>query len=219
MPRLLAAFERSRDPAVGRKLADALGTAPGLRSLSAHALRRTFRDYPEDVRSAAGILIQRLEADAGAMRARLAELEPVLQGGDVPAGRAVFFGKKAACAACHTIRSEGGKVGPDLSAIGAIRSSRELLESIVFPSASLARGFEPYLVETQDGRVLPAGVLARETAEAVWLVTGDQSEVRVAKSNIVNMAPSGVSIMPQGLDAQLTRRELSDLVAFLRSLK
>jgi putative heme-binding domain-containing protein len=219
MPRLLTAFERSSEPVVGRRLVTALERAPGLRNLTADALRQTFRTYPEGVRRSAEPLIRRLEVDDETMKSRLAELEPGLQGGDDRRGRELFFGNKAACATCHTIRSEGGKVGPDLSTIGAIRSGRDLLVAIVFPSAGFARGFEPYVVATRDGRVLPAGVVKRETADAIWLVAGDQAEVRVAKADIERIVPSRVSIMPQGLDAPLSRRELSDLIAFLRSLK
>jgi putative heme-binding domain-containing protein len=219
MPRLMFAFERSQDSAVGHRLIGALEQAPGLHSLTADTLRQTFQSYPAEVLRAAEPLLRRLKVDDQAMQTRLAELEPALGGGDIPAGREVFFGKRAGCATCHTIRSEGGKVGPDLSTIGAIRSGRDLLEAVVFPSAGLARGFEPYVVATRDGRVLPAGVLKRETVEAVWLVTGDQAELRVDKSAIEQMIPSRASIMPQGLDAQLSRRELANLIAFLRSLR
>src|SRR5206468_12467762 len=67
---------------------------------------------------------------------------------------------------CHTVQGEGGRVGPDLSRIGASRSDRDLLEAILFPSASFARGFEPFVVATDDGRIY-SGVVARETADAL----------------------------------------------------
>ena len=75
-------------------------------------------------------------------QARLAEYEPLLTGGDPGRGRAVFFGRTAACATCHRVGDEGGRVGPDLTRIGAIRSGHDLLESILWPSSTFAQGYE-----------------------------------------------------------------------------
>jgi putative membrane-bound dehydrogenase-like protein len=218
MPHLLAAYERSKKAAVGNKLVQALGKSPGLASLTADGLRRTLAGYPAEVRAAAGPLLKKLEVDTAKQKARLAELKPVLSGGDAKRGREVFFGKKAACAACHTVQNEGGRVGPDLSKIGGIRSGPDLLESIVFPSASFARGYEPYVITTKAGKFY-TGIIARDTAEAVYLKTAERAEVRIPRASVAMIARSSVSIMPQGLDAQLSRRELADLIAFLRSLK
>jgi putative membrane-bound dehydrogenase-like protein len=218
MPHLLAAYEHGHEPEVGRRLVAALHEAPGLPGLAPEVLRRTLRAYPQEVRQAAEPLFKRLNADLDKQRARLAELAPVLKGGDVGRGQDVFFGTRASCAACHTAKGQGGQVGPDLSKIGAIRSGRELLESVLFPSAGFARGYEPYVVETKRGTV-HTGILKRETAEAIYLVNADRAEVRVPRSEIEALEPGKVSIMPQGLDALLSRQELADLIAFLQSLR
>jgi putative heme-binding domain-containing protein len=218
LPQLLAPYEHSRSAAVGKDLVEALARSPAQGSLTPDALRRTLQHYPAEVRDAADPLVKRLAPDAARQKARLAELEPLLTGGDRGRGREVFFGKKATCGLCHAVRGEGGHIGPDLSTIGAIRSGRDLLESIVFPSTSFARGYEPYVVATRTGTV-HVGTLARETADAVYLHLADRSEVRVARSEIDSIEPGRVSIMPQGLDAQLSRQELGDLLAFLQSLR
>jgi putative heme-binding domain-containing protein len=218
LPHLLAPYEHNQTAAVGKGLVDALARSPALTSLTPDALRRTLHGYPAEVRDAAAPLLQRLAPDAEQQKARLAELEPLLTGGDRGRGRDVFFGKKATCGLCHAVRGEGGHIGPDLSTIGAIRSGRDVLESIVFPSASFARGYEPYVVATRGGTV-HTGTLARETAEAIFLHAADRSEIRVARADIDSIEPGRVSIMPQGLDAQLSRQELGDLLAFLQSLR
>jgi hypothetical protein len=51
------------------------------------------------------------------------------------------------------------------------------------------------------------------------LATGPTEEVRIARADIDEMAPSKVSVMPAGLDQQLTRQELIDLVTFLKASK
>ena len=82
--------------------------------------------------------------------------------------------------------------------------------------ASFARGYESYVVQTRSGQV-HAGTLAGETADAVLLRT--PAEVRLPRASVKNIRQDRVSIMPQGLEAQLSREELADLLAFLQSLK
>jgi putative membrane-bound dehydrogenase-like protein len=219
MPHLAAAYERSKNPSIGLKLVAALDKSAGLVSLSSEGLTRTLQGYPPEVRKAAAPLFKKLEVDIEKMQARLAELEPVLQGGNAKNGREVFFGKKAACFACHTVNNEGGQVGPDLTKIGAIRSTHDLLVAIIFPSASFARGFEPYVITTKAGSFYPAGIIRRETADAITIVTGDRVEIRIPRAEIETILPGKVSIMPEGLDKQITRQELSDLLAYLMTLK
>jgi putative heme-binding domain-containing protein len=214
----VAPFERSKDTDIGKQLLAALDKAPGLTALSADTLRQTLKAYPEEVRQAAQPLIAKLDVDAGKMKARLDELAPVLSGGDSKRGHTVFFGAKAACSSCHAVKTQGGQIGPDLSTIGAIRTGRDLLESIVFPSASFVRGYEPFAVATKDGK-LHNGILKRDTGEAIFLVTAERTEVRIPRSAIESIDPGKVSIMPQGLDMQLTKQEMADLIAFLLSLK
>src|SRR5262249_33012575 len=176
LPGLLAAFEKSADAAVGTRLLDELNKAAGLAGLSPTVVERTFKGYPAAVRAAAAELRKRLEADTLKERERLIELEPLLTGGDAGRGRLVFFCVKATCSACHTVENAGGKIGPDLGKIGAVRSGRDLLEALIFPSASFARGYEPYVVETRGGQVV-TGILAREAPDALTLVTAERAEV------------------------------------------
>lgn len=218
MVHLVAAYERSKSAPVGKKLVEALDKSPGLSSLPPEILRRSLQAYPAEVQQAAEPLLKRLQVDTDKQNARLAELEPVLAGGDALRGRDVFFGKKAACTTCHTIQNDGGRVGPDLTKIGSIRTGRDLLEAVVFPSASIVRGYEPYLINTSDGRV-HNGIIGRQTPEAIFLITADRTEIRIARSTVDTIERSPVSIMPQGLDAQLTRQELGDLIAYLQSLR
>ncbi|MFO0899703.1 MAG: c-type cytochrome [Pirellulales bacterium] len=129
----------------------------------------------------------------------------------------VFFGAKAACSTCHTVAGQGGAVGPDLSRIATIRAGRDLLEAVVFPSASLVRGFEPLVAATDDGRLV-TGLLVSDTADTVVLRQADGSDVPLAKSALEELRPAAVSIMPQGLETTLSAEELADLLAYLQTL-
>jgi putative heme-binding domain-containing protein len=130
----------------------------------------------------------------------------------------VFNSPKAACASCHTIGYLGGKVGPDLTRIGSTRTERDLLEAIVFPSLSFVQSYEPVVVSTHDGRSF-SGVIRPGGPSEVVVATGPDQETRLAREEVENVRPGQVSVMPSGLDQQLTPRELADLVAFLKACR
>ena len=218
MPRLIGVYERSKNAAVAKKLVAVLEASPGFQSLSAETVRKVLSGYPEEIRAQADPVLRKLEVDTAQMKAKLDSMATVLENGNPKAGREVFLGRKAGCTACHTVAGQGGKVGPDLSKIGSIRAGRDLLEAIVFPSATFARGFEPFLIRTKDG-VIYDGLIARETPDAIYLFTSERVEKRIARASIEVIQQSKVSIMPQGLDNQISRDELRDLIAFLASLR
>jgi putative heme-binding domain-containing protein len=133
----------------------------------------------------------------------------------------MLFFAKAMCHQCHTAEGRGGQVGPNLSAIGAIRKRRELLEAIVFPSATFARGYEPVNVELKDGRLL-SGMMGRESADEIAINTARDNkpvEVRLRRADVESLSLGQISTMPQGLDTPLSPAEMSDLLAYLQALK
>jgi putative membrane-bound dehydrogenase-like protein len=218
LPSLVRVYEEKTSAEDGRRLFGALKKSPGLTSLPAVRLRRLLENYPAEVAAAAEPLLKQLSTDTRDQLARIDQLAGALEGGDPLRGHEVFHGSRAACVACHRVGAEGGTVGPDLSRIGAVRKGRGLLESIVFPSATFARGYESFNVVTDSGRV-HSGVISRETTDAVYLRTAERAETRVPRADIDQLVPSNVSIMPQGLDKELSPEQLRDLVAYLSSLK
>ena len=218
MDRLLEAFVQLSDDKVGQALVAALKAAPARSSLRVDTLKTRLAKYGPDVHKQAGELYAALDLDASKQRARLEQLLAAMHGGDIHRGHAVFHSSKAACSACHAIGYLGGTIGPDLTHIGKIRSERDLLESIVFPSASFVRSYEPMLVTTKSGKIIN-GLIRKDTPDEIVLATGANEEARIARKDIDDMQPSRVSIMPAGLDQQLTVQQLADLVAFLRACK
>ncbi|MBM3970840.1 MAG: c-type cytochrome [Planctomycetes bacterium] len=216
--RLLGAFEQTTDEQVGQKLVTQLKTAPALTALRADAIKTRLAKYSPSVQEAAQPLYAALNVDLGQQRKQLEETLASLPPGDIVRGQKIFHNEKSACKACHAIGYLGGKTGPDLTRIGGIRNDRDLLESILFPSASFVRSFEPVLIETKSGKVIN-GLIRSETPDELVLATGPNQEVRVARADIEEMKPSSVSIMPAGLEKQLTKEQLADLIAFLKNCK
>jgi putative heme-binding domain-containing protein len=216
--RLLEAFAQSADEEVGRRLLAALKTSPVRSAVRVAMLKPRLAKFGPLVQKEAEELFAVLDADTLKQKSRLEQLHTVLQNGDVRRGQAVFQSTKAACSSCHAIGYLGGNTGPDLTHIGKIRSERDLLEAIVFPSASFVRSYEPWVVVTKNGKI-HNGILRKDAPDEVVLVTGANQEARIARDEIDEMQPSKVSVMPAGLDQQLTPQELADLVAFLNACK
>ncbi len=216
--RLLDAFGASTDENVGRALVSALLASPARANLRVDSLKPRLAKFGAAVQVQAEELYAALAADTANQRAKLEELLLLVKDGDIRRGQAVFNSTKAACVTCHTIGYLGGKTGPDLTRIGGIRSERDLLEAIVFPSASFVRSYEPMLVTTKSGKV-HNGILRKDAPDEVILAIDATQEIRIPRDEIDEMVPGKVSIMPAGLDQQLTPRELADLVAFLRACK
>ncbi|HZR18300.1 MAG TPA: PVC-type heme-binding CxxCH protein [Verrucomicrobiae bacterium] len=216
--RLLDVFAQSSDPAVGIKLVDSLQRSKSRTSLRADTLEKVLAHYPQPVPDRGKALLASVQADLPQQRAHLDELMQTLGKGDIRRGQALFNSQKAACSSCHAMGYLGGHVGPDLTSIGQVRTERDLLESIVYPSASFVRSFEPYVVRTKSDDEY-SGVLRKDAPDEIVLATGPVTEVRLARADIADIRPGTVSVMPAGLEQQLTRGELADLIAFLKATK
>jgi putative heme-binding domain-containing protein len=213
---LARAFSRASDDAIALQLLANLENAPALPSVRIGDLRTVLEKRGSEVQQAINALEQKLNINATAQRARIEELLPQMASGDIKRGHAVFQSSKAACAACHRMGYAGGSVGPELSRIGEARTERDLLESILYPSLSFVRSYEPVLLITTDGRTINGTILDENQQEYV-LATGPDQQVRILREEVESIEPSTVSIMPSGLDGQLTTQELADLVAFLKN--
>ncbi len=218
LSKLIAPFAAANDEEIGMKLVENLKGAKAHSSLRPEALQPIIAKYPESVQREAAGLFASLAADAGKQKEHLDQLLAELPKGDVRHGQAIFNNPKVACSSCHAIGYLGGHVGPDLTAVGTVRTERDLLESIVYPSASFVRSFEPMVVLTKDGEQYN-GIVRKDADDEIVLVTGAQSEAHVRRADIQEMHPGTVSVMPQGLADQLSKQELADLVAFLKNTK
>jgi putative heme-binding domain-containing protein len=150
----------------------------------------------------------------------VAELMPIVEKGmggkrDLERGRRLYA--EVACAACHRFGVEGGGVGPDLTAVNGRFNVRDLLESIVEPSKVISDQYAAIAIAKKNGQIVTGRVsnLSGGTLHIIEDMFDPGSTTNVARSDIEEMKPSDVSLMPVGLLNSLTEREIQDLIAFL----
>jgi quinoprotein glucose dehydrogenase len=140
-----------------------------------------------------------------------------VEGGDVAAGKLLFFTKASlSCVRCHKVGATGGEVGPNLSDIGIKKNGDYLLEAIVASNATIAEGFKTIIVQDDEGAIF-SGIVKREDEESLVLLDAQGASISLPLETIVGRR-EGQSSMPADLIQYLSRRELRDLVAFLKSL-
>lgn len=218
LERVLATFTRSQDEKLGLRLTHSLRRSTAAASLPGDKLLARFASFPATVQTDARELQKSLEMSVAQQREQLQSLLASLPAGDVRRGQQVFHSEKAACYACHAMGYLGGNIGPDLTRIGGIRQDRDLLESILYPSASFVRSYEPVNVVTTSGVVI-TGLLREDNGLEVVITTSERKNVRLTRDEIEEIQPGTVSVMPAGLDKQLTPQQLADLLEFLRSTR
>ncbi|MBI1902633.1 MAG: c-type cytochrome, partial [Planctomycetia bacterium] len=130
--------------------------------------------------------------------------------GDKARGQAVFAKR---CAACHKLEGVGHAVGPDLAA-QANKSPQFLLQEILDPNRNLDSRYVQYALLTDDGRSL-AGVLSGETATGITLRSPDGVTRELLRTQIDELSATGRSLMPEGLEKDLSHQDLADVIAYL----
>lgn len=141
------------------------------------------------------------------------------QDGDVSQGRILFADEqRVACSKCHSTDGKGGKAGPDLFSVGDQFPRRYIIDSLLKPSEVIAVGYSTTVVETKSGDEYQ-GVLKQSSESLIELACADGSRTSIAKAEIQQQHGSTLSLMPEGLQAGLTRQEFTDLIEYLVSLK
>jgi putative heme-binding domain-containing protein len=127
-------------------------------------------------------------------------------------GEAVFARH---CANCHRIGGIGTDVGPDISDSRA-RTPEQLLTDILDPNRAVDGPYIGYSIATTDGRVL-AGVISTETSTHLTVRQAEGREATVARSELESIRSSGVSMMPEGFEKDISLDQMGDLVSFIKN--
>ncbi|HTU20947.1 MAG TPA: PVC-type heme-binding CxxCH protein [Gemmataceae bacterium] len=128
-------------------------------------------------------------------------------------GKAVF---KKNCVVCHRLENEGFEVGPDLLSALRNKSGEQLLNDILDPSREVDSRYLNYQITTKKGQVF-SGLIAADTASSVTLRRGEKAEDTILREQIEDIQATGKSLMPEGLETQLSKQDLADLIAYLHT--
>jgi putative membrane-bound dehydrogenase-like protein len=143
----------------------------------------------------------------------LAAYRPALEkSGDAQRGQQVFL---RLCASCHRWGAEGHAVGPDLATVQN-RSPEYLLIAILDPNREVDPRYVEYLAVTRSGRTL-SGLLAAETDASITLRGPQGQEETILRRDLEELHSLGRSLMPEGLEKDLSLQDLADLLALLRT--
>jgi putative heme-binding domain-containing protein len=135
--------------------------------------------------------------------------------GDATRGGQLFG--QIGCNGCHTVKADEPVKGPYLGTIATVYKRRELAEAILLPNKTLAQGFVANHFELKDGTEID-GFVVREAADAVTIRTITAIEQTIPISHIALREKQQRSLMPDGLAAGLTVRELASVLDYLEQL-
>ena len=147
----------------------------------------------------------------------LADVNGKLEGRDLDNGRKMFG--VAQCYKCHRINRQGGIVGPDLTGLGRRYNNKDLLDSLIDPSKTVSDQYQATMFMLDSGKTVVGRVanLNGKNYRVIedMLKPGKFTNVNV--DQIEAMKPAQNSMMPEGLLDNLTKDEILDLIAFLKS--
>jgi putative membrane-bound dehydrogenase-like protein len=175
--------------------------------------QRALSEHPDfRIRRRARTLLSRGGALPNPDRQKvLEELLPVIkEKGDPVAGKTVFLNQ---CAKCHVHGTEGNRIGPDLTGM-AVHPKDHLLADILDPSRSVEANFRAYTVSTKAGRVF-TGLLASESKTTIELFDAEGKKQTLLRQDIEELLATNKSLMPDGFEKLLNRKDLNDLLEFL----
>ncbi|MFN0019516.1 MAG: PVC-type heme-binding CxxCH protein [Pirellulaceae bacterium] len=145
----------------------------------------------------------------------LAAYKPVLEmKGDAARGKEAF---KKTCAACHKLEGVGFELAPNLAAMKN-RGPEAILLNVLDPNREVNPQYLNYLVGLSDGRSL-SGIISAETATSLTLKRADNATDTVLRIDIDRLKSTGQSLMPEGLEKQVDKQAMADLLEYFKSLE
>jgi putative heme-binding domain-containing protein len=121
----------------------------------------------------------------------------------------------ASCAACHHLGGIGQEIGPNLRSVSGW-SPDMLLTNILDPNRQVEPRYLSYTATLTNGESV-FGIITAETGNGIVIKGIDGKERELLRGSIQSLAGSGRSLMPDGLEANLSPQDVADLLRFLQS--
>jgi len=117
------------------------------------------------------------------------------------------------CATCHQLNGVGHAVGPDLASLGD-KSPQGLLIAILDPNRAVEARYVSYTAATKAGLTY-TGVLGSETGNSITIVSQDGKQQVILRTELEELSSTGKSLMPEGLEKELSKQDVADVIAYL----
>jgi putative heme-binding domain-containing protein len=124
----------------------------------------------------------------------------------------------AQCASCHRVAGRGGRIGPDLTRIGAARSRAALTREIRTPSEWIPPAYETVTVVTKDGQRI-RGIKKNEDVFSIQVMDLRERIQGYLKSSLQEVIYEKSSLMPAFGSGRLNDSDLNDLMGYLMTLR
>lgn len=174
--------------------------------------KQLLRNHPQEkVRTVARSV---LETVGGNRKQVVTEYQEALQlEADAARGKLIYA---KTCSVCHRVGTEGHAVGPDLAS-AQNKSLEDLLIALMDPNREAQPAYINYTAQTAEGKVF-TGIIASENAASVTLKRAEAKEDVLPRETLEALVSSGQSLMPEGLEKDLTKQQVADVLAFIKSL-
>ena len=177
------------------------------------AVQGVSRSWRRSVRSEATSYLGTSKASAGQQLPAIPAL--VAMKGNSANGIKMFAQN---CSICHQINGEGMDVGPKLSEIGSKLSKDGQYLAILHPDAGIGFGYETWELKMKDGSTR-TGIIASKTEMEIVLKMPGGVIQNIKTKDMASLKQLPNSMMPTGLQENMSTQELVDLVEYLASLK
>ena len=134
--------------------------------------------------------------------------------GDPGNGKVLF---KKHCSACHRLENVGNQIGADLNGIRN-RGLDAVLLNILDPNREVKPKYLTYVLVDLDGRSV-TGMISDESANSITIRKPDGTSSTLLRSEIDLLKSTGLSFMPEGLEKQINKQQMADLLTYLNSLQ
>ena len=119
------------------------------------------------------------------------------------------------CAACHRVDGVGSAVGPDISD-SRTQLPMQLLVSILDPNRAIDNNYFRITVRMTDGAIHD-GIVVEESSQHLTLRNQNNPAMVLSKPEIDTIKSSGVSLMPEGIEAQIDETLMVDLIGYIKN--
>ncbi len=134
--------------------------------------------------------------------------------GNLEQGQKIF---EKECIICHKMGQKGFDVGPNLVTVKN-RTSSEILTHILDPNREVSPNYQEYVIATVDGQI-KTGMISAETPTGITLKMAEGKTELIPRTEIENLSATGKSLMPEGLEKKITKKQMADLIYYVLSMR